>query len=143
VNFRLLPLKSRASPGHICQNAFNCRDLDGFQRAIMARDKGLEELLENDLDGVRGLTQKPMFGGMAWLLHGNLMLGARQNSLLVRLGKDNDAWALKRPGIELMVMQGRKMNGWVRANSEAYGDDTLRAKLIAAAIEFNRTLPKK
>jgi len=109
----------------------------------MARDKGLEELLEGELKGVRGLTQKAMFGGMAWLLRGNLLCGARENSLLVRLGKDRDGWALKEPGVELMAMQGRKMHGWVRANAKAYGNDALRAKLIAAALEFNRTLPKK
>ncbi len=109
----------------------------------MARDKGLEELLANDLAGVRGLTQKAMFGGMAWLLHGNLLLGARQNSLLVRLGKDRDAWALKQPGIELAIMGGRPMNGWVRANADVYGNDALRAKLLEGALAFNRTLPKK
>ena len=43
--------------------------------------------------------------------------------MLVRLGKDNDAWALKIPGVGPMVMQGRKMNGWVRAAPEVYGDD--------------------
>jgi hypothetical protein len=109
----------------------------------MARDKGLEALLEADLDGVRGLTQKPMFGGLAWLLHGNLLCGARQNSLLVRLGKGKDGWALQHSGIEAMVMHGRALSGWVRANAEAYSNDTLRTKLIASAIEFNRTLPKK
>jgi hypothetical protein len=109
----------------------------------MARDRGLEELLEGDLAGVRSLTQKAMFGGMAWLLHGNLLLGARQNSLLVRLGKGNDGWALKVPGIELMVMRERPMSGWVRANAKAYGNDALRAGLLEAALAFNRTLPKK
>jgi hypothetical protein len=109
----------------------------------MARDKGLEELLEGDFAGVRGLTQKPMFGGMAWLLHGNLLCGARQDSLLVRLGKGEDAWAPKQPGVESMVMHGRPLSGWVRANAKAYGNNTLRTKLIAAAIDFNRTLPRK
>ena len=109
----------------------------------MARDPGLEELLQNDLAGVRGLTQKAIFGDMAWLLHGNLLCGARQNSLLARLGKDKDAWALKQPGIRLMVMQGRPMSGWVQATADAYGNDALRAKLIAKAVEFNHTLPKK
>src|ERR1700722_3709658 len=103
-------------------------------RGSMARDPGLEELLEDNLKGVRGLTQKPMFGGMTWLLHGNLLLGARKDSLLVRLGKDRDTWALKQPGIESMVTQGRVMSGWVRAKAEAYGNDALRGKLIAAAI---------
>ena len=63
--------------------------------------------------------------------------------MLVRLGKDNDAWALKVSGIALMVMQGRKMNGWVRAAPIVYGDDALRRKLLKAALEFYRTLPKK
>ena len=109
----------------------------------MARDKGLEELLENDLAGLRGLTQKAMFGGMAWLLNGNLLCGAREDGMLVRLGKDNDAWALKLPGVQRMVMQGRPMSGWLRADQSAFGNDGLRTKLLKAALAFNRILPKK
>ena len=109
----------------------------------MPRDKGLEELLTDNLAGVEGLTQKPMFGGLAWLLHGNLLCGASHRGMLVRLGKDNDAWALKIPGITLMVMQGRKMDGWVRAAPEVYGAAALRQKLLKAALDYNRTLPKK
>ncbi|HXA50467.1 MAG TPA: TfoX/Sxy family protein [Candidatus Acidoferrum sp.] len=109
----------------------------------MARDRGLEELLGDNLAGTPGLTQKPMFGGMAWLVNGNLLCGAREDGMLVRLGKDNDAWALKIPGIAPMVMQGRKMNGWVRAAAGVYGDDALRRKLLIAALDFSRSLPKK
>jgi len=109
----------------------------------MARDQGLEELLEESLTGVRGLTQKAMFGGMAWLLHGNLLCGAREDGMLVRLGKDRDAWALKIPGIAPMMMKDRPMSGWVRANAKAYADDALRRRLLDAALEFNRSLPKK
>jgi hypothetical protein len=65
----------------------------------MARDKGLEELLSEHLVGIPGLTQKIMFGGLAWLLHGNLLCGARHDGMLVRVGKDNERWALKIPGI--------------------------------------------
>jgi TfoX N-terminal domain len=109
----------------------------------MARNMGLEELLSENLAGTPGLTQKAMFGGMAWLVNGNLLCGASDAGMLVRLGKDNDAWALKIPGIALMVMQGRKMNGWVRTAPNVYGDDPLRRRLLKAALEFNRTLPKK
>lgn len=109
----------------------------------MARNRGLEELLGENLAGTPGLTRKSMFGGMAWLVNGNLLCGASEGGMLVRLGKDNDAWALKIPGVALMVMQGRKMNGWVRAAPHVYGDDPLREKLLNAALEFNRTLPKK
>jgi hypothetical protein len=109
----------------------------------MARDQGLEELLNDNLAGTKGLTQKPMFGGVAWLVNGNLLCGAREGGMLVRLGKGKDAWALKIPGIAPVVMQGRQMSGWVRAAPEAYGDDILRQKLLRAALEFNRSLPKK
>jgi hypothetical protein len=108
----------------------------------MARDKGLEALLENDLAGVRGLSQKAMFGGMAWLVNGNLLCGAREDGMLVRVGKSQDAWALRLPGVKRMEMNGRALSGWMRANERAYGDDAVRAKLLAAALEFNRTLAK-
>ena len=109
----------------------------------MARDEGLEEILSDELAGVRGATQKAMFGGVAWLVNGNLLCGARHDGMLVRLGKGNDGWALKTPGIVPMEMKGRKLGGWVRASPEAAGKDALRKKLLAAALEFNKTLPKK
>lgn len=59
----------------------------------MPRNKGLEELLNDSLAEIPGLTQKAMFGGLAWLLNGNLLCGAGKNGMLVRLGKDRDAWA--------------------------------------------------
>lgn len=109
----------------------------------MARDVGLEELVREDLADVVGLSEKPMFGGLAWLLRGNLLCGAREDGMLVRLGKGKDGWALEAGGIAAMVMQGRPMQGWVRAAPEAYGDDALRRRLIAAALDFVRSLPAK
>jgi len=107
------------------------------------RNKVLEELLNDDLAPVRGVTEKAMFGGRAWLLNGNLLCGARDDGLLARLGKGNDAWALATPGIAPMISRGRPMHGWVRATPEAYGDDALRRKLLKAALDFTRSLPKK
>ena len=109
----------------------------------MARDRGLEELLNDSLRSVAGLTQKSMFGGWAWLVNGNLVFGARTDGMLVRLGKENEAWALKIAGVKPMIMRERPMAGWVRAAPEVYSNDALREKLVNAALEFNRTLPKK
>jgi hypothetical protein len=61
----------------------------------MARDKGHEELVNDELRSVRGLKDKALFGGSAWLLNGNLLFGAYDDGMLVRLGKDNETWALK------------------------------------------------
>jgi hypothetical protein len=109
----------------------------------MARNKVLEELLNDDLASVRGVTEKGMFGGRAWLLNGNLLCGARDDGMLVRLGKGNDAWALATPGIAPMISRGRPMQGWVRAAAEVFEDDALRRKLLKAALDFDRSLPKK
>ena len=109
----------------------------------MARDEGLEELLNERLARTPGLSEKAMFGGRAWMVNGNLLCGARDDGLLVRLGKGNDSWALSTPGIGPMIAQGRPMSGWVRAGPDAYGDDALREKLIDAALAFVRTLPAK
>jgi hypothetical protein len=109
----------------------------------MARDRGLEALLEEDLADEPGLAAKPMFGGRAWLLHGHLLCGARDDGILVRLGKGNDGWALALPGIAPMISRGRRMDGWVRAAPEACGDDALRRRLLDAALAFVRTLPAK
>ena len=109
----------------------------------MARDKVLDELLNDDLAQVAGLTQKSMFGGCAWLLHGNLLCGARDDGMLVRLGKGNDSWALAIPGIGPMISRGRPMPGWVRVAPDVYVDDALRRKLLKAALDFTRSLPRK
>jgi TfoX-like protein len=109
----------------------------------MPRDPGLEELIKSSLANTRGLTEKAMFGGWAYLLHGNLLIGARRGSLLLRVGKDNEAWATEIPGVAPMIMRGRPMPGWVRLSPEAYADDATRQKLIDAAVEFTTTLPRK
>ena len=77
-----------------------------------------------------------MFGGWAWLLNGNLLIGARSDGMLVRLGKGNDDWALRLPDVAPMMMRGRALEGWVRAGPSAYGDDALRLRLIEGALQI-------
>ena len=109
----------------------------------MARDEGLETLVREDLEKEAGLMEKAMFGGWAWLLNGNLLCGARSDGMLVRLGKDRESWALEMPDIAPMISRGRRMQGWVRAGPDAFGDDALRRKLLDAALAFVRSLPAK
>lgn len=63
--------------------------------------------------------------------------------MLVRLGPENETWAVKVCGIIPMMMRGRQMHGWVRAAPEAYGNDALRHRLLNAALEFNRLAKRK
>ena len=109
----------------------------------MARDPGLEELVQSAVEDARGLTGKAMFGGWGFLLEGHLLCGVRRGSLMLRVGPENEAWALEIPGVEPVVMRGRRMRGYVRAGAEAYADDGVRQRLLGAAVEFVRALPKK
>lgn len=109
----------------------------------MSRDAGLEELIRQELSARGGISEKPMFGGLAFLLDGHLLCGARNDGMLVRLGKGNDDWALALDGIELMVMGDRRMKGWVRAGPAAFGDDRLRKRLLDAALAYVLALPPK
>jgi hypothetical protein len=109
----------------------------------MARDRGLEEFILDDIGSLPGLSDKKMFGGLAWMLDGHLLCGARDVGMMVRLGKGNDGWALDLPDVAPMVMSGKQMPGWVRAGPDACADDNLRKRLLDAAIAFVRTLPPK
>jgi len=109
----------------------------------VARDPGLEQVVREHLGELDGLSETTMFGGRAWLLHGNLLCGARDEGILARLGAGNDGWAVATPGVAQMTMGQRVMSGWVRASQDICGDDALRAKLLDAALAFVRTLPPK
>ncbi len=109
----------------------------------MARDPGLEALVADQLGDLPGLAGKPMFGGWAWLLHGNLLCAVRKKGILVRLGAGNDAWALELPGITPMVMRGRSMRGWINVAGRTLDDEALRDRLLFAAIAFVRSLSPK
>ncbi len=109
----------------------------------MARDKGLEDLIRADLPRGLEVTEKSMFGGRAWLVNGRLALGARADGMLVRLGKGGDGWALALADIAPMVMRERRMEGWAPAGPTAWGDDTLRRRLVDAALAFVSALPPK
>lgn len=103
----------------------------------MARDKGLEELIHGELHSVPGITEKGMFGGWAWLLHGKLLCGARADGMLVRLGKGR-ARSKSRESCRCCRAADRCC---LRCNPNVYSNSVLRQKLLSHAIEFVRSLP--
>ncbi|MDK2375057.1 hypothetical protein [Serratia fonticola] len=107
----------------------------------MARDQGLREILREDLEALSGLTEKAMFGGWAWLLDGKLIFAARDDGMLVRLGKGRDSWAFEQPDIFPMISRGRKIQEWVREGSSTFWDNLLRRKLVDSVLDFVRSLP--
>jgi len=109
----------------------------------MARDPGLEELMRDQLSLLEGLSEKAMFGGLAWLMNGHLLCAARDDGALIRLGKGYDRKVLAISGITPMISRGRIMEGWLRVEAETFADDLLAEKLLEEAVAFVRALPCK
>ncbi|UWQ13026.1 TfoX/Sxy family protein [Aliiroseovarius sp. M344] len=109
----------------------------------MAFDEGLYELLKDDLADVHGLAEKKMFGGIAFMLNGNMLCGVHKDGAMYRVGKDNEPAALAVPGAAPMAFTGRRMGGFIDAGPETMADDAARGDLLRLALEFVAALPPK
>jgi TfoX/Sxy family transcriptional regulator of competence genes len=108
----------------------------------MAYDEGLAQILRDDLAD-HPITEKKMFGGLCILSHGNMLCGVHKGGGMFRVGKPNMEAALAVPGADHMTFTGRPMGGIVECTPEALADDGTRARLLALALDFARTLPPK
>ncbi|MFD9509474.1 TfoX/Sxy family protein [Streptomyces mirabilis] len=79
----------------------------------MACDEGLAERIRERLGTDPDITEKRMFGGIAFLHRGNVAVGVTGDDLMVRVGPDTTEQALTRPGTRIFDMTGRPMRGWV------------------------------
>ena len=88
----------------------------------MAYDEDLANRIRELLSGEDAVTEKKMFGGLAFLLNGNMAVGASgQGGLLVRIDPDESDEAIAREHVSLMEMGGRSMTGWIRVAPEGDG----------------------
>ena len=108
----------------------------------MAYDEGLAETMREALRDRADIDEKKMFGGLCWMLNGNMLCGLNRERFMFRVGKDRQADALAWPGASPMEWTGRRMQGlvWVESDDAlAYGLD----RMIAYAAEFAGALPPK
>ncbi|MCD9879635.1 TfoX/Sxy family protein [Streptomyces guryensis] len=109
----------------------------------MAYDEGLAERIRQHLGGDPDVAEKRMFGGIAFLLHGNMAVGVTGDDLMVRVGPDATDAALARPGARLFDMTGRPMRGWVVVDSSALAEDATLGEWIDEGYGFAAGLPPK
>ena len=109
----------------------------------MAYDEGLAELLRDDLAGTEGLTEKKMFGGLAFMLDGHMLCGVHKGGGMFRVGKERHDEALAIEGASPMMFTGRPMGGMVDVSDEAMADDARRGRLMALALANVRALGPK
>lgn len=108
----------------------------------MAYDEGLAHLLREDLEGLR-ITEKKMFGGLAFLLGGHMVCGVTKEGAMYRVGKPNNDAALTIEGVRPMMFTRKLMAGFVASDDDATVDDTRRRALVQMSLSFVKTLPPK
>jgi TfoX/Sxy family transcriptional regulator of competence genes len=110
----------------------------------MAFDEALAERIRRELARRKNVEEKKMFGGIGFLLNGNLLVGVRKESLLVRLDPEESDEALQEAHVSEFRIKGRgTMKGWVVVGLEGIrGDDQLKG-WIQRAVKFVGKLPAK
>jgi hypothetical protein len=109
----------------------------------MAFDESLAARIRDTLARKRGIEEKKMFGGVGFLLNGNLLVGVWKDSLIVRLGPEEGDEALKEPHVKVFDITGRPMKGWVLVEPEGVEDDEQLSGWIQRAVRFVGRLPGK
>jgi hypothetical protein len=101
------------------------------------------ERIHQGLARRKGIEEKKMFSGIGFLLNGNLLLGVRKDSLLVRLGPEEGAEALKEAHVSEFNITGRSMRGWVLVAPEGVENDDQLSGWLQRAVKFVGKLPAK
>lgn len=109
----------------------------------MAYDETLADRVRDHLGTAPGITEKRMFGGLAFLHRGNMAVGVSGTDLMVRVGPENTDAALARPGTRVFDMTGRPMRGWILVTGSALTDEATLGAWIDEGYAFSATLPPK
>jgi TfoX/Sxy family transcriptional regulator of competence genes len=109
----------------------------------MAYDEGLAQRIQEILDDIPGIEEKKMFGGICYLIKGNMACGVYKDFLIVRVGPDNYADSLAKPHAAEFDITGRPMKGWVMVSAEGYDDDAVLHDWVRMGLDFAGSLPPK
>jgi TfoX/Sxy family transcriptional regulator of competence genes len=109
----------------------------------MAYDEQLAGRIREVLGDDPGIDERKMFGGIAFLLDGNMFVGVTGDDLMVRVGPDAWADALGQPQAREMDFTGRSMKGYVYVSAEGTAEDEDLAAWVDRALAFVGSLPPK
>src|SRR5271167_1177052 len=101
----------------------------------MAFSEALAERIRHGLTRRKNVEEKKMFGGVGFLLNGNLLVGVRKDSWLVRLGPEQGDEALKEAHVSEFKITGRPMKGWVLVGPEGVETDDQLKGWIQRALK--------
>jgi TfoX/Sxy family transcriptional regulator of competence genes len=109
----------------------------------MAYNEQLAERVRAIVGDGPGLSERKMFGGIAFMLNGNMFCGITRDDLMVRVGPDRFEEALASPGARPMDFTGRPMKGMAFVGPEGYRTDEQLRGWVEKTLEYARSLPAK
>lgn len=109
----------------------------------MAYDEGLAQRLRETLGERPGIDEKKMFGGISFLLQGNMACGVIEDDLIVRVGPEAYEEALQEAHARPFDFTGRAMKGWIMVGPEGYEEDSDLASWVERGLGFAGSLPPK
>ena len=110
----------------------------------MAYDEELANRIRDLMADEAGVTEKRMFGGLAFLVGGNMAVSASgQGGLMVRVEPEDTDALLAKPHAQPFEMRGREMRGWLRVEPEGLRTDRRLAAWVTRGVAYARSLPPK
>ncbi|MBV9594667.1 MAG: TfoX/Sxy family protein [Actinobacteria bacterium] len=110
----------------------------------MAYDVDLADRIRAVLGPVEGLTEKRMFGGLAFLVNGHMAVSASgRGGLLLRVDPAQTESLIAPPQVDRFVMRGREMDGWLRVDPEAVATRATLRRWVQFGVKYARSLPPK
>jgi TfoX/Sxy family transcriptional regulator of competence genes len=110
----------------------------------VAYDEDLAARIRELVGTEEGLTEKRMFGGLAFLIDGNMSVSASgQGGLLLRVDPNETDALLSQPHAQPFQMRGREMQGWLRVDAEGLRTKRQLERWVARGVAYARTLPPK
>ena len=110
----------------------------------MAYDEELADRIRELLGTQKGVEEKRMFGGLAFLIHGNMSVAASgHGGLMVRVPPGETDKLLAREHVEPMVMAGRETRGWLRVSDDGVKTRRQLQSWVSRGVEYAKSLPPK
>ncbi len=109
----------------------------------MAYALDLAKRMKDYLGDLPDLEEKKMFGGVGFLVRGNMACGVHGDEMIVRVGADNYSAALQKPFTRPFDMTGRAMAGWVMVARQGFEQERDFEEWVQKGVDFARTLPPK
>jgi TfoX/Sxy family transcriptional regulator of competence genes len=109
----------------------------------MAYSEALAQRIRSEIEGLPGLIEKKMFGGISFLLNGNMACGVIGDEMIVRVGVERHDEAMAYPTTRPFDMTGKPMAGWVVVSSDGLQDEQEVREWVRWGIDYASNLPPK